>query len=215
MKKLILIIILLAILAGGIWYKTKNNTPLPNENISTEEYSNEQIGLSFNYPKELQIKNDGETVILFHDIAFENTGACDMVDSGEETYPRLTDFNVQIRVYNTPLTETVKTLSPYIPEENFVNNELQENPGFIDSVTKGKYSGFMIYEGAEGCGFTTYYFPTEENQKTLVIRKESIQALSGVRGQEIVNEILKIPEAISLEESDIILNQVITSLEII
>lgn len=213
MKKFILIIILLAILGGGIWYKTKDKAPV-EQNTGIEEYSSDQVGLSFNYPEELQVTDDGQTVSLFHDIPFENTGACDMVESGEETYPRLTDFNVQMTVYNTAITETVRKLSPYIPEENFVNGELQENPGFIDRVTKGEYSGFMIYEGAEGCGFTTYYFPVQDN-KTLVIRKESIQALSGVRGQEIVNEILQVPEAISLEQSEKILNDIINSLEIL
>lgn len=213
MKKFIIIIILLAILGGAFWYKNQNKTPI-NQEEGMLQYSSEQIGLSFNYPKKLKVTDDSETVILFHDIAFENTGACDMVDSGEQTYPRLTDFNLQMRIYNTPLTETVKELSPYIPEENFVDNELKENPGFIDKITKGKYSGFMIYEGAEGCGFTTYYFPIKENQETLVVRKESIQALSGVRGQEIVNEILEVPDAVSLDQSEAILNQIINSLEL-
>lgn len=213
MKKLILILILIAILGGAVWYKNQNKTPV-NQDETTLQYSSEQTGLSFSYPKELQVTDEGETIRLTHDISFENTGACDMVDSGEKTYPRLTDFNVEMKIYKSSLTETVRELSSYIPEENFVNNELQESPGFIDRITKGKYSGFMIYEGAEGCGFTTYYFPIEENQKTLVIRKESIQALSGVRGQEIVNEILKIPEAISLSESEVIFDQIINSLEI-
>lgn len=208
MKKLILIIILLAILGGGFWYKNQKTTENNQIDNGYMEYSDSNI--YFKYPKNLLVSKNEEIVSIFHDIPFKNTGACDM--EGDETiYPKLTDLDIQIQRFDTPLVDTVKNLSPYIPEENFVNGELQENPGFIDKVTIGSFSGFSIYEGAEGCGYTTYYFPISENQ-TLVVKKASIQALSGVRGQEIVDQILKIDDSISKGKYDQIFNEIISSL---
>ncbi|MFA7216437.1 MAG: hypothetical protein WC095_00425 [Candidatus Paceibacterota bacterium] len=208
MKKFILIIILLAILGGGLWYKNQKIEPEKQQEIGYNEYND--TNFYFKYPKELSVINNGQAVSIFHNIPFENTGACDM--EGEETaYPRLDDFGVQIQRFNTPLVETVKALSSYMPEENFANGKLLENSGFIDKVTIGPFSGFAIYEGVEGCGHTIYYFPTSENE-TLVITHDSIQTLSGVRGPEIVNEILKIPGAISKEKSNEIFNEIVSSL---
>lgn len=208
MKKLILIIILLAILGGGFWYKNQRTQPKTQQETGYKEYSDSNF--YFKYPKEISLINEDQKVRMFHDIPFENTGACDMV--GEEiVYSRLDDFGMEIERFNTPLEETVRTLSAYIPEENFVNGKLVESPGFIDKVTVGPFSGFAIYEGVEGCGHIIYYFPIGDTQ-TLVITHDSIQALSGVKGPETVNEILKIPGAISKEKSDEIFNGIVSSL---
>ena len=149
---------------------------------------------------------------LHHDIPYANTGACDMMGDNK-TYDRLTDFEMTVQIVNKNLTGTVKSLSPYIPQENFVNDELVASPGFIDPYTIGALSGFAIYEGVEGCGQTTYYFPVASDQ-TLVVTNASIQALSGARLPEKVAEVLIVPGAISREKNQQIFESVMKSLKI-
>jgi hypothetical protein len=177
-----------------------------------KQYKDPDTGISFTYPKNLTASTTDGIARLRHDIPYKNAGACNMMGE-EKTYDRLTDFEMEIRIINKNHTETVKTLSPYIPQENFVNDELVASPGFIDPCTMGNFSGFAIYEGAEGCGKTTYYFPIA-GDKTLVIANASIQALSGAMIQEKVTEVLAVPGVISREENKEIFESIVHSLKI-
>jgi hypothetical protein len=133
---------------------------------------------------------------------------------GEETvYPRLTDFRVTMQKMNKDLVDTMKTISPYIPQENFVNNQVVESPGFIDKFSVGTLNGYAIYEGAEGCGQTTYYFPIKDDQ-TLIIGKASIQILSGVVSNEKAAEVLAVPGVISKEASEQMFLSILQTLSI-
>ena len=211
-KKLTFFIVFIIIVVVIGWFLKKLNTPTSPHTIpSTLTFSG--AGLSFTYhPNELTLSQQNDSVVLHHEIPFENTGACDMMGD-EKTYDTLTDFHVTRRIASTSLVQTVRQMSSYIPEENFDGNVLKINPGFIDSFEAGLLKGFAIYEGAEGCGFTTYYFPISGN-RTLIIQKESIQALSGVRGQEEVQRILKVPGSIAPSVSDKIFKDILTSLTI-
>jgi hypothetical protein len=210
MKKFILIIVMLVI-AGTVYYFLRKENPPVGEDADTQ-YQDADTGISFAYPKDLAASTADGIAMLHHDIPYKNAGACDMMGD-EKTYDRLTDFEMKIRIINNKLAETVKTLSPYIPQENFVNGELAASPGFIDPCTIGNFSGFAIYEGAEGCGQTTYYFPIAPD-KTLVITNASIQALSGVIAQEKVKEILAVPGVISREKNGEIFASIVRSLKI-
>ncbi len=193
-----------------------NKPPLPEpQGILPGEplhYTHTSEEMTFTYPAFLYKETKEGVVSLHHDIPYKNTGACDMMGD-EKTYDTLTDFHVTLRIASTSLVHTVRQMSSYIPEENFDGDILKANPGFIDTFEIGSFKGFAIYEGAEGCGFTTYYFPISGN-RTLVIQKESIQALSGVRGQEEIQKILKIPGSIAPDASDILFKEIITSLTI-
>jgi len=131
----------------------------------------------------------------------------------EKIYPRLTDFKVTIQKVNKDIVGTMKTISPYIPQENFVNNNVVVSPGFIDAYSVGTLNGYAIYEGAEGCGQTTYYFPISAD-KTLVINKASIQVLSGVIAKEKMDEVLAVPGVISKEKYEEIFLSILGSLKI-
>lgn len=193
-----------------------NKPPLPEpQGILPGEplhYTHTSEEMTFTYPAFLYKETKDGIVSLHHDIPYKNTGACDMMGD-EKTYDTLTDFHVTLRIASTSLVHTVRQMSSYIPEENFDGDILKANPGFIDTFEIGSFKGFAIYEGAEGCGFTTYYFPISGN-RTLVIQKESIQALSGVRGQEEIQKILKIPGSIAPDASDILFKGIVTSLTI-
>jgi len=210
MNKFLSIIIIILLVVGGLWLIKNNNKTPVDENIKT--YKNLGLGISFDYPKNLTASTTDGVVVLHHDIAFENNGDCDMM-GGENTYPRLTDFKVTIQKIDKNLVNTMKVVSPYIPQENFVNNEVVVSPGFIDAFEVGTLSGYAIYEGAEGCGQTTYYFPIKSDE-TLVINKASIQVLSGVTGKEKQDMVLAIPEVISKEKSEEIFISILKTLEI-
>ncbi len=133
---------------------------------------------------------------------------------GEEIiYDNLTDFKVDFEISSKGLVATMKERSPYIPQENFVGDVVVESPGFIDAYSVGEFSGYAIYEGAEGCGRTTYYFPIA-NDKTLFITKMSIQVLSGVISKEKEAEVLRVPGVIARDESDAIFRDILLTLEI-
>ncbi len=210
MKKIIFAILILLIAGSG--YDCVNTENEPAAEDPNTQYTNSATGISFSYPKNLTASTTDGVAILRHDIPYKNSGPCDMMGDNK-TYDRLTDFEMKIRIINKDLTETVKTLSPYIPQENFVNGKLVASPGFIDAYTSGNFSGFAIYEGAEGCGQTTYYFPLAGN-RTLVITNASIQALSGAISQEKVNEVLAVPGVISREKNKEIFEDIVRNLKI-
>lgn len=209
-RNIVIIVFIIAATACG-WILFKNPqaaTPVSTTATTTLTFSG--AGLTFSYPKELTAYQQDDNVVLHHEIPFENTGACDM-EGGTTIYDKLTDFHLTLRIVNSSLIQTVKSISPYIPEENFSSTTLKVSPGFIDSFETGAYKGFVIYEGAEGCGVITHYFPLSSTQ-TLVAQRASIQALSGVRGQEEVQKILKIPGSIAPSVADTIFREILTSL---
>lgn len=217
MKKITLIILILFMVGTVSGCVSRDNNPIAKDSSPVGEAQNKQYTspdtrISFTYPKKLTVSTTNAVTLLRHDIPYKNSGACDMMGD-EKKYARLTDFEMKIRIVNKNLTETVKTLSPYIPKENFVKGKLIASPGFIDPYTNGNFSGFAIYEGAEGCGQTTYYFPVTAN-KTLVISNASIQALSGVITQEKVNEVLAIPGVISREKNKEIFEFIVRNLKV-
>ena len=131
MNKFLLIIVAGLLVIGGAWLIKNNNKTQSDENIKT--YKNLGLGITFNYPKYLTASTTDGVIVLHHDIAFENNGDCDMMGD-ENTYPRLTDFKVTIQKINKNLVSTMKAVSPYIPQENFVNDEVVVSPGFILSL---------------------------------------------------------------------------------
>jgi hypothetical protein len=129
-------------------------------------------------------------------------------------YEKLTDFHLVMRIINSPLIQAVKSISPYIPEENFNGDVLKVNPGFIDSFEVGAYKGFVIYEGAEGCGVITHYFPLSAT-KTLVAQRAAIQALnSGIYRPEEIQAVLAVPGAIPTSLSDQMFTEILESLTV-
>ena len=212
-KRNITIIILIIVVATvvGLLFKRPNATPANTVATTTPStLTFNGAGLNVSYPKELTTYQQDDIVVIHHEIPYQNTGACDM-EGDSVVYPMLTDFHVTMRIVNSPLVQTVKSISPYIPEENFAHDALKVNPGFIDSFEVGAFKGFVIYEGAEGCGVITHYLPIPGN-KTLVVQKASIQALSGVRGQEEIQNILRVPGAIAPSVSDRIFTEILQSL---
>lgn len=176
-------------------------------------YRNDKYGFEFKYPSKIELTEDKDQVILNHKIPYENHGSCDM-KGDNNTYPMLDDFGMSIKVVSSSLVKTVQTGSPYIPKENFLNENLKISPGFIDEYKNNVLNGFSIYEGVEGCGRRQYYFPITENQ-TLVIANQQIQILSDVIDSSTRNEVLRVPGVISREENERIFDQILSTFKFI
>ncbi len=212
-RNIVIIIFIIAAVATGWLLSNNQKTLTPISTTATTTLTFSGAGLSFTYPKELTAYQQNDNVVLHHEIPYQNTGACDM-EGDSVVYPMLTDFHVTMRIVNSPLVQTVKSISPYIPKENFNGAVLKVSPGFIDSFEAGAYKGFMIYEGAEGCGVITYYFPITP-QKTLVVQRASIQALNpAVRQPEKIREVLAVSGAIAPSLSDQIFTDILQHLTI-
>lgn len=210
MKRTLSIIALVIVVSVGYYFLKEDKPIIKSEPLKT--YRNNRDNFSFSYPKILTASTTDNVVILHHDISYQNSGACDMMGDNK-TYDKLTDFEMTVQIVNNKLTDTVKKMSPYIPQENYVNDELITSPGFIDEYKIGTLSGFAIYEGAEGCGQTTYYFPIEK-QKTLIITNASIQILSGVISKEKMDQVLAVPGVISKTKNHEIFEDIVRSLKI-
>ncbi|MES2213524.1 MAG: hypothetical protein V4473_01625 [Patescibacteria group bacterium] len=210
MKKIVFIIILLIIAIGGLVYSRSHHVPV---DTTVTRYSSSAVGVSFTYPKILEVGTTGNIVDIHHSIPFEHHDYCDFKGEATTTVPTLTDFNVAMQVVSKNLIDTMHSQSPYIPEENYINGEVVESPGFIDSVTYGELKGFKIFEGAEGCGQTTYYFPVG-NQKTLVAKQEFITIFSGAIDADQGRQALLVPGVISKEREAEILNSIFTTLTV-
>ena len=211
MKKNVWIIVILIIIALGIWYVKKVKTTPADTSMTT--YKNSETGLSFNYPKILTLGSNGNTVTLHHEVPFAHHDFCDFKGERMTTIPNLTDFNVKFHIVGKSLIDTMKTESPYIPQENFVNGKVVESPGFIDRFAVGNLKGWRIFEGAEGCGQTIYYFPIS-GTTTLVVQSELITLFSGAIDERVENQAMDVPGVINKEKNQEIFRSVLKTLQI-
>jgi len=196
---------------GGIWYAQKTRGVPADPNIAT--YKNSSLGISFTYPKILSANTINGVITLHHEVPFTHHDYCDFKGEGDTTINTLTDFNVTFHISDKNLVDTMKTESPYIPEENFVNGNVVASPGFIDSYTSGGFSGYAIFEGAEGCGFTTYYFPVSSD-KTLVVRQDFITVFTGAIDVENMKAAEAVPGVINRETEKSYLESIFKTLKI-
>jgi hypothetical protein len=211
MKKIYFILILIVIIIGGILL-LKNKKNIPTDQTTTT-YKNSSLGISFSYPKILTASTTSEMVVLHHEVPFVHHDYCDFKGEIDTTINTLTDFNVSFRIKNKNLVDTMKELSPYIPQENFINDMVIESPGFIDKFSVGNLSGYKIFEGAEGCGQTTYYFPLSNN-KTLIVQEELITVFTGAIDVENMDKALAVPGVINKEKSGEIFTSILSTLKI-
>jgi hypothetical protein len=192
------VIIVAACLIGGIFTfqyivsKEPTDTNLQLSASSTspaadwKTYANETAGFRLSYPQALTLQQQGSQLILNHSIPYKNNGGCDMHGDGGQ-FERLDDFNVILEI---------------VPAQN---------PSYVDGTYEaGTLKGAWAYQGAEGCGEIFYYFPLS-NSRTLLVKKASIQALSGISIVWNKEEILKIPGVITAEQSDIYFRKMLES----
>ena len=201
MKKNIAIILVFILVVGGIWYYKKIKKAPIDTTVTT--YRNTNLGISFTYPKILTASTTEDSVTLHHEVPFIHHDYCDFKGEGDTTINTLTDFNVKFYTVDKSLVEAMKSESPYIPAENFVNGEVVPSPGFIDPYQSGNLKGYSIFEGAEGCGHTIYYLKVGSN-KTLVVTSDLITVFTGAIDVENMNSALAVPGVLNKEKASVI-----------
>lgn len=211
MKKALSVIIILALIGGVFWLNQKNKKA-PAENLNTA-YRSTRLGIFFTYPKILTASTTSEKVTLHHSVPFTHHDYCDFKGEGTTTIDTLTDFNVDFYTTEKGLVDSMKSESPYIPQENFINGEVVESSGFIDKYTVGKLNGFKIFEGAEGCGRTIYYFPIS-NKKTLIVTEELVTVFTGAIDTENKEKAEAVEGVINREKETEILEAVLKTIEV-
>jgi len=185
---LIVLVVILVGVAGYFALVKKSETPV-SETANWKTYKGETF--EFKYPEKLQLVKDGNKVVLSHSIPYENSGDCDMLGGGQ-LYETLDDFNVSFEIVNQKLTL------------NYIQGQ----------YSAGTLKGSRAYEGAEGCGHSKYHFSIGEN-KTLVVQKAAVQALSGLTTTWDLVEILKVPGVISKQESVKLFNEILSTFKFI
>jgi len=206
---ILVVAIALMVIAGGVlawqyWPEQVEQEAIVEQEIEQEPsvidetadwqiYRNEEYGFEMGYPNKLTVIEDQKPniVVFNHFIPYENRGDCDML-GGIEIFTTLDDFNVSLEI-----------VSPAVI------------PGYSDGDSQiGDIQGIRVYNGVEWCGNMVYYFPLGED-RTLIIRRAMIQALSGNASYWDEEEILSIKGVISAEEAEEIFNHMLSTFKFI
>lgn len=211
MKKVLFIIVILALVFGAVFYGTKDNATPTNPDLVS--YRNSRLGISFTYPKILTASTTKNVISLHHEVPFVHHDYCDFKGEGDTTINTLTDFRVSFYTVDKSLIDSMRQESPYIPEENFVDGNIIPSPGFIDSYENGELKGFRIFEGAEGCGHLIYYLKISE-KKTLIVIDEFITVFSGAIDTENMDRALAVPGVINKNRASEIFESVLKTVKV-
>lgn len=222
----LVVIIAVLVVGGGAYFYTQNkaeiNTSLnatttnnlqtDNNNLDWKIYNNTNLGIEFRYPSKILVSESSQEVRLNHSIPYKHNDACDMRD-GATKLNTFTDFGVNMKLYNQSLENAVKSESPYLVNDYLINGKLKVEPGYIDSYKIGSLNGYSIYQGVEGCGYTTYYFPISDS-KTLMVKRGQVTEFSGALTDATKAEFLAISGVIPPEEADELFKQILLSLKV-
>lgn len=213
MKKLIAaLVILVLIIIVGLWFFKRAEAPVGIKGYVKEiaTYTSEANGISFTYPTTLKTTEANGIVSVHHEVPFVHHDYCDFKGEGNTTVPIMPDFHLEMHVENLNMVATMKHESPYIPKENFVNNTVVPSPGFIDPVQLGNLKGFSIFEGAEGCGQTTYYLSLTTT-RTLVAKYKLVTVFTGAIATEEKAKAEAVPGVINKEKGEAFLNNILST----
>jgi uncharacterized protein YfaS (alpha-2-macroglobulin family) len=173
-------------------------------------YSRESF--SFSYSEELSLSENeaDESLVLQHSIPHHHEDPCDFKGDGIPL-ENLMDFHVSVKAFPHNIHNTVTNifgehLSEYFLEEN----QLQVQPGFIESVEIGENRGFRVISGIEGCGEYVYLFPIN-GRNTLVLKRAFITELLD-SASPFSEEYLELPGIISPDQEEEMFQNILESL---
>ncbi len=210
MKKIVWGIIILILIAGGMWFVTRGKKVLPNPALTT--YNNSNLGISFTYPKILSASTTDESVTLHHEVAFAHHNFCDFKGESASSTANLTDFDVTFHIADGSLIDTMRAENPEIPQENFINGAIVPSPGFIDPYSVGNLNGFKLSESAEGCG-QVVYFLSLSSARTLVVKQALITVFTGTIDPVTQANARAVPGVITPDSSDQIFTSILKTLK--
>ena len=175
----IVLVGIIIVLAGAVGYfalfkpttEPTTQTPPPSSLVNNpgwEKYSD--ASLEFEYPSLISVKQEGETIILSHSIAYKHPASCDFKGDAPPS-EIFSDFYVSLAVSDKSLKDTVRSNEGPGINNFFENDTLKlSGDGYIDKSNAGSLNGFKITSGVEGCGRYTYYFPISSTKSLFVYR---------------------------------------------
>ncbi len=157
---------------------------IPQEIVTTTNQTQyETKDLIIPTPAPLILRDDGEKVTLYHTVeAFSHSDFCDFKGDSLST-TTFHDFTVSFSFSTLSLKDSVLKFGGDYLKENFnTDGSIVEQPGFFSKITIGKFSGYQLSQGIEGCGYDYYFLPTEKG--VLVIQKNTVPELTDLNPQK-------------------------------
>lgn len=145
--------------------------------------------LRLRYPPRLTVARKGQAVTLALSIRYPNSGDCDMNEPRPSQ--RLQLFGLSLRIVG--------------------KSQVSQHADTPTSV--GRWRGLSYYNGMEGCGQVDHYFPLGDG-RVLQVEYLTPQALSGISSAWDLEEILRVPGAISGSQSDRVFELIMGTLEL-
>jgi|SRR3989344_4886083 len=212
LAKTILILVILAAVAGGVyaWQKqnvqhlVSNTTDVPNsvsktsatdtvDTTSWQMYKNDEYGFEFKYPAILSVKEINGTVILEHSVPYNHGDPCNVRYGG--SLEKLTDFYVSIQLSDMSLGDALRINNPPLYKYSWKDGELKLSEGYINEDSLGTLKGYRINSSVEMCGGDEYYFPTSQ-ESTFIVWHSYITELMGISATD-YQKYLKLPDTVS------------------
>ena len=151
MKKIIILFLLL----HGVFISKATDT------LNVKQWKHCKIkntNLKFSYPGFiLNLDSTNNQLSLWHSIPFKHADPCNLKVAFPDSINGLVDLGFTISVEKSNITDFVLNLGgDFIRKYYFINDTLKPEKGFIDKITVGKYKGYKIQQGAEGCGINMF-----------------------------------------------------------
>jgi hypothetical protein len=167
-------------------------------------YQYRSSGITFRYPQNLVLSQEGSRIKLRHSIKFKHLDSCDYSDN-IKPLSRLVDFDVSF--------ELVRKDNDNNRQSDESNEHSTATPDTADygSITIGSLKGEFERLSVEGCGEYRYRFPLAGDQ-ILVVQREIIGIFSPT-AQKFVDEqiVLKQPGIISPEQEERLFNTILST----
>ena len=230
MKKYLIGVILLVLVAGGAYYwglnKKENNInqesavtqeqevviPVSENRVNNsgwKKYSDNSI--EFEYPDNIiSLMKSGDKVSLNHFLNYRHNDFCDMKGTGT-VLEKFTDFNVSFRIISKDIKGALDETQEWLAKDYFANGTFKLSPGFVDSFMAGTLKGHQITSGTEGCGNYTYYFSISST-KTLVVVRTFVPELNSINADN--KTYLNLPGVIIPDKERELFTKILSSLKV-
>jgi len=175
-------------------------------------YRDDQLRFEIKYPANLiKVSKDNQCLLLLHSIPCEHPNPCDFSDNPSPPFAELTDFKVNIEVFNRDINWAVRAHEgDYLTRNYLLEKELKLEPGFIDESRIGLLKGYRISSGTHGCGWNNYYFP-RDSINTLFVHRSYVAELSPLIKIKGYEEYLKLPGVITPDKEEELFNRILAT----
>jgi hypothetical protein len=173
-------------------------------------YQYPSSGITFRYPQNLILSQEGSRIKLRHSIKFKHLDPCDYSDN-TKPLSRLVDFDVSFELVRKDNDKNRQSGESNEHSTATPDTAQQSNTGDYDIITIGSLKGEFERLSVEGCGEYRYRFPLAGDQ-ILIVQREIIGIFSP-GAQKFVDEqtVLKQPGIISPKQEERLFNTILST----